>query len=321
MRHSDFLKPHHVLLSLWALVALMSMPAPSACAAPAALAPDSSSSLILSAPDNNRAPAATDAADSMQSEDPNAAPDEIEGYSDSMIRPSRPQGMKIYPPSQESNANDTLTSSNSGSSLVDVANNAEPNPYATVVIYFSAPESTSSDDVDSLTGASVVAVEDQRVGLTGALANYIGHKIDAPVLSISVDPAYPQNHEELIVRSLTDSQAIAAQNYALKIALEPQVDLTKTERIFIGFPLWWNDLPLPVYAFFDSYDLSGKTIIPFCTYGNTAPYQLFNIVKSLEPNAKVQRGLPLDKHRLLHSRQHKKLDRWLEDFKAPTTAK
>ena len=35
--------------------------------------------------------------------------------------------------------------------------------------------------------------------------------------------------------------------------------------VFLGYPIWWSDLPMPVYTFLESYDWQGKTVIPFCT--------------------------------------------------------
>ena len=39
------------------------------------------------------------------------------------------------------------------------------------------------------------------------------------------------------------------------------------DTIFIGYPNWWGDMPMIVYNFLESYDLSGKTIVLFCTHG------------------------------------------------------
>lgn len=39
--------------------------------------------------------------------------------------------------------------------------------------------------------------------------------------------------------------------------------------VFIGYPIWWGQTPKIVYTFLESYDLSGKTIVPFCTSGSS----------------------------------------------------
>ena len=39
--------------------------------------------------------------------------------------------------------------------------------------------------------------------------------------------------------------------------------------VFIGYPIWWGQAPKIVYTFMESYDFSGKTIVPFCTSGSS----------------------------------------------------
>ena len=43
-------------------------------------------------------------------------------------------------------------------------------------------------------------------------------------------------------------------------------DVSKYDVIFLGYPIWWGDLPMPCYTFFDKVKLEGKTIAPFCTH-------------------------------------------------------
>ena len=42
--------------------------------------------------------------------------------------------------------------------------------------------------------------------------------------------------------------------------------MAEYDTVFFGFPVWWYDIPMPMYTFLDSYDLSGKTIIPFLSH-------------------------------------------------------
>ena len=37
------------------------------------------------------------------------------------------------------------------------------------------------------------------------------------------------------------------------------------DTVFVGYPNWWNDAPMAVYTFLESYDWSGKTLVPFNT--------------------------------------------------------
>ena len=47
------------------------------------------------------------------------------------------------------------------------------------------------------------------------------------------------------------------------------IDLSKYKIIYLGYPIWWGQAPKIMYTFVESYDLNGKTIIPFCTSGSS----------------------------------------------------
>jgi flavodoxin len=63
--------------------------------------------------------------------------------------------------------------------------------------------------------------------------------------------------------------------------------------VYIGYPSWWADMPMILYTFFDSYDLSGKIIAPFCTSGGSGFSATISAIKGLEPGATVLDGLHL----------------------------
>ncbi len=68
-------------------------------------------------------------------------------------------------------------------------------------------------------------------------------------------------------------------------------NIEQYDVIYVGFPNWWGDMPMILYTFFDTYDLSGKTVALFCTSGGSGLSGTVNEVKSLEPNATVTEGL------------------------------
>lgn len=56
--------------------------------------------------------------------------------------------------------------------------------------------------------------------------------------------------------------------------------------IFVGFPIWWYDLPMPVWSFLEEYDLSGKTIIPFFTHnGSSSGASSISTIEELCPDS------------------------------------
>ena len=72
----------------------------------------------------------------------------------------------------------------------------------------------------------------------------------------------------------------------------PEVEYTEVmeqyDVIFVGFPIWWYDLPMPVWSFLEEYDLSGKTIIPFFTHnGSSSGASSISTVAELCPDSTV----------------------------------
>ena len=61
--------------------------------------------------------------------------------------------------------------------------------------------------------------------------------------------------------------------------------------IYVGFPIWWGDMPRILYTFFDNYNLSGKTIAPFATSGGSGISGAVESIRELEPEGTVTEGL------------------------------
>ena len=64
-------------------------------------------------------------------------------------------------------------------------------------------------------------------------------------------------------------------------------NLDDYDTIYIGYPIWWYDLPMAMYSFFDEYDFSGKTIVPFCTHNGSRFSRTIQTIQELEPDATV----------------------------------
>ena len=63
--------------------------------------------------------------------------------------------------------------------------------------------------------------------------------------------------------------------------------------IYVGYPIWWGDMPRILYTFFDAVDFSGKTIAPFCTSGGSGFSNAMEAIRELQPAAEVLEGLPI----------------------------
>jgi flavodoxin len=63
------------------------------------------------------------------------------------------------------------------------------------------------------------------------------------------------------------------------------------DTILIGYPNWWASIPMPIATFLESYDLSGKTIIPFCSHGGGRFGRSLTAIAKLAPNSVIGEGL------------------------------
>ena len=63
------------------------------------------------------------------------------------------------------------------------------------------------------------------------------------------------------------------------------------DHIFIGYPIWWDEAPMVIDTFLESYDFSGKTIIPFCTSASDTIDNSLHIFQELAPDAVIEEGL------------------------------
>jgi len=80
--------------------------------------------------------------------------------------------------------------------------------------------------------------------------------------------------------------------------------------IFLGSPNWFGSLSLPVLSFIDSYDLSGKTVAPFITFGGGGLMNTITDLKALSPNAVILEGFGVSRDDVKNSPPD--IAQWLE---------
>ena len=66
-------------------------------------------------------------------------------------------------------------------------------------------------------------------------------------------------------------------------------DIGENNVLFLGYPIWWYDAPMPVYSFLDEYDLSGQDVCVFVTHGGSGLTGTVERLQAAEPGAKFSR--------------------------------
>lgn len=125
-------------------------------------------------------------------------------------------------------------------------------------------------------------------GNTEAVATEIQNQTGADIFEIVPEQPYTDDYNTLL------DVAKEEQRNKARPAISGSLDnLEDYDVIFLGFPNWWADMPMILYSFLDEYDLSGKTIAPFCTSGGSGFSATISTLKSMEPDAEVLDGLHL----------------------------
>ncbi len=151
-----------------------------------------------------------------------------------------------------------------------------------LVAYFTWPE---PDGVDASSGASRVIADSQLYGNTEYVARLISEATGGDLFAIKTERTYPTPHKALIDDAKKEAEADERPKLTTHIT-----NLADYDVIFVGYPNWWYDMPMAIYTFFDEYDFSGKTIIPFVTHGGSSFSQSVETIAKMEKGAKIIKG-------------------------------
>lgn len=176
---------------------------------------------------------------------------------------------------KKENAN-TNSTSNETSSINEASNNennsnVENNDNNTtskgkvLVVYFSVPE--TNDPNKKMTAEeenSAIVVDGKVLGNTQYVAQLISEYTGADIYRIEPRTPYPTNHEELVALAKDEQNKNVRPEIKSRI-----VDFDDYDIVYVGYPIWWSDMPQILYTFFELYDFNGKTVIPFSTHGGS----------------------------------------------------
>ena len=151
-----------------------------------------------------------------------------------------------------------------------------------LVAYFTVPETSG---VDAVAQASRVVENGEVVGNVEFIARTIQEETGADLFAIETVQAYPGTHAELLDFAAAEMEVNARPELATQLDNLDQYDV-----IFLGYPIWNADLPMPVYSFLDNYNLAGKTVIPFSAHGGSGFAGTISTIASEEPRANVERN-------------------------------
>lgn len=149
-------------------------------------------------------------------------------------------------------------------------------------------------------------------GNTHIIAKMIAEATGGSLFEIVPEKEYPHD-------SYDDVVEIAKQEKAQKArpAIKGDVKVEDYDVIFIGYPNWWGDMPMPVYTFLEKHDWTGKVVVPFCTHEGSGLSSTEEHVAETCNGATVAKGLAVRGETAQNNREQarKSVNSWIEKLK------
>lgn len=167
-----------------------------------------------------------------------------------------------------------------------------------LIAYFSRQGNTEyPDDIDATSSASLID-DGERFGTTEYLARLIREEIGGDLNLIRTAEPYTADYDEL--REVNHAE-MASQ--ALPELQDSGLRTEEYDIVFLGYPIWAMDAPRAVISFLDRYDLSGKTVIPFCTHAGYGAGSSYDTILEACGAVKTAEGLAVETEDVKSARQ------------------
>ena len=134
----------------------------------------------------------------------------------------------------------------------------------------SAENSTDMENTDNqdVQDHKVLVAYFSATGTTKGVAEHIANGLNADIYEIV--PEDPYTDADLNYNDNNSRTTIEMNDPNARPAISGSVEnMEQYDIIFVGYPIWWGEAPRIVSTFMESYDFSGKTIVPFCTSGGS----------------------------------------------------
>ena len=148
-------------------------------------------------------------------------------------------------------------------------------------------------------------IMDLPVGNTEVIAKKIAALTGSELFHIEAVKPYPADYDES-----TEVAKIELGENARPELTASVPDFDAYDVIYLGYPIWWGVMPMPVLTFLESYNFSGKTIAPFCTHEGSGLGMSERYIRQACPQATVLPGLAIIGH--LREKADQSLKDWLK---------
>ena len=164
---------------------------------------------------------------------------------------------------------------------------------------FSNKEENKTNNIDKRSVVVYFSVTNN----TEKIAERIARLSDSDIIEIV--PLEPYTDEDIDFNSTTNRAYKEQHTKQTRPIIGNDIDVSKYNKIYLGYPIWWGTNPKIILSFIDQTDLSNKEIVPFCTSGGT------DITNSINELRRYKKGLNIKDGKRFNSSDSNEI---LEDF-------
>ena len=147
--------------------------------------------------------------------------------------------------------------------------------------------------------------------LATALKGFLEQR-EVAVDSFKIEPveAYPESYDDAVSQATNERNMDERPEYVGDVEHFADYDV-----VYLGYPIWWGDLPMIVYNFIEKHEFAGKVVVPFCTHEGSGDSGSFETLKERLPDADVlQNGFSITGHEARTEDGLRSLEPWLDEL-------
>ena len=147
-------------------------------------------------------------------------------------------------------------------------------------------------------------IQNLTVGNTARAAAYVQKAVGGDLFEVQPVREYDKDY----YKCTEEAKAELREQARPALRAYPE-NFESYDVIFVGYPNWWGTMPMCMFTLLEHFDLSGKTVVPFCTNEGSGMGSSERDVKKYAPGAEVKKGLSVTGSRAANSKDS--LQKWL----------
>lgn len=128
-----------------------------------------------------------------------------------------------------------------------------------------------------------------RYGTTELMAGMIQEQTGGDLHSIRIAEPYPADYDQVVEQNHREQDREALPELA-----DSDLDIERYDTVFLGYPIWATSAPRAIFSFLAEENLSGKTVIPFCTHDGYGAGSSYDEISQAVPDTRILDGLAVE---------------------------